>query len=380
VYITPNWAGARLRSAVRLVLGVALGIVATTPNLLDLSRSQSVPYVIVGTLLLVALIIVVFATLAQGGFTRAAQIEVVPALFLIVLVSTVAAGMWLPIGWWGAWSGDVLVIGFVLYYLVELRGVVKSHPAWYAGLAIGGILVFISLAMADVEAAAANRQITNAGQALLWAAAQVFRSSALVDVKPITPTGEVLGVIVILTSVFFAAVLFSAITAWAVRQGAHRHQEGSRDREIRDHLLAALREAGVLPSERVAESPASRWFIDVDWIAGTRPRAWWITRRDANAEVLALLDGASDGWDGRSIVTVVQGPAHDYSGRHGIDSIPVETTHDICAFVRAEAVPGDVVVTGRPGLTEALAASGIEVEAPGAFLGRLVATPRHPLG
>ena len=376
MYVDPAWAGPRFRSAVRLVLGVALGVVAMLPNLLDLSASQAFPYAVLGSLLLVTLFAIVIFTLVRGGFSKHAWGEVAPSLFLVALVSIVSADLWLPVGRWGAWSGDILVIGFVLYYLVELRGVVKSHPAWYAGLAIVGITVFISLAMADVEAAATNRQITNAGQAMLWAAAQVFRSTTLVDVKPITVTGEVLGFVVILASVFFAAVLFSAVTAWAVRQSAQRDRQARRDDEIREGVLAALREAGVLSPEPAPELPENRCLIDVDWIAGTRKGSWWISRRESNAEVLTLIAESSDEADGNRLVAVVYGDRNDYDDDHRIEAIAVEETDDIMAFMRAQAHPGDCVVTARPGLVADLAAAGVEVEAPGDFLGRLAGAQR----
>jgi hypothetical protein len=361
---------------VRLVLGVALGVVAMAPNLLDLSVSQSVPYLVLGSALIVALLCVVMVTLVGGGFTRRAWLEVAPSIFLVALVVFVSAGLWLPLGRWGPWSGDILVVGFVFYYLLELRGVVKTHPTWYAGLAIGGILVFISLAMADVEAAAANRQITNAGQALIWAAAQVFRSTALVDVKPITAPGEVLGFIVILTSVFFAAVLFSAITAWAVRQGAHRDREASGDEAIREQVLAALRQAGVVPAEPGPERPEDRCLVDIDWIAGTRRGAWWRSRRESNAEVLARIADSCDETQARRIVAVVQGDGRDDAERDRTHAIQVEATVDIVAYLSAEAHPGDTVVTARPELVDALTEEGIEVEAPDAFLGRLAGAQR----
>jgi hypothetical protein len=46
------------------------------------------------------------------------------------------------------------------------------------------------------------------------------------------------------------------------------------------------------------------------------------------------------------------------------------------AFMRAQAHPGDCVVTARPGLVADLAAAGVEVEAPGDFLGRLAGAQR----
>lgn len=355
----------------RLVLGMTLGIVGMIPNLLDLTWTQTIPYIAVGSLVAIALVSVVVLTLIREHFTRRAWAEVGPSIFILVLVTVLCVPLWVTVGVWGAWSGDVLVVGFVVYYLLELRGVVKTHPVWYAGLAIGGILVFISLAMADVEAAASNRQITNAGQAMIWAAAQVFRSTALVDVKPITGPGEVLGFIVILTGVFFAAVLFSAGTAWAVRQGAHRDQEASPDREVRDEVLAALREAGVLSDSSGSAPPQPRWLVDVDWIAGNRRGALWNSREELNAEVLTLLDGHSGELDGRQIVAVVLGRAAAGDGDRAFQSLQVDRTDDIASYLRTHLHDGDVVVSSRPHLVEELADEIVEVQAPAAFLGRL---------
>jgi hypothetical protein len=346
------------------------------PNLLDLSWAQTIPYIALGSLVFIALISVVVLTLVREGSTRQTWAEVAPSIFIATLVVVMCVPLWVTVGVWGAWSGDVLVVGFVFYYLAELRGVVKSHPAWYAGLAIAGIVVFISLALADVEAAGSNRKITNAGEAMLWAAAQVFRSGMLVDVKPMTPAGSVLGFVVIVTSVFFAAVVFSAITAWAVRQGANRDRQPSQDEVVRDSVLAALREAGVIAPDPDTDESTPRLWIDVDWIAGTRRGTWWIARHASAAEVLTQIEAAPDIGEGRAVIAVVHGTADREWDVESTDSIRVEVASDVAGLVLEKARPGDVVVTGRPDLVEGVAEAEVEVEAPGDFLVRLAGSQR----
>jgi hypothetical protein len=314
-------------------LGISLGIVGMVPQLLDLSWDQTVPYIVMGSLVVIALASVVVLTLVREGFTRHAWVEVAPSIFIVALVTGMCVPLWVTSGTLGPWSGDVLVIGFVIYYLAELRGVVKSHPTLYAGLAISGIVVVISLAMADAEAEAQNRQITNAGDAMLWAAAQVFRSGMLVDAKPITPSGAVLGFVVILTSVFFAAVLFSAITAWAVRQGANRDRQASGGDAIRESVLAALREAGVIEADPEPDVGTPRLWIDIDWIAGTRRGKWWFARHATAAEVLALLEAAPDIREVPGVIAVVHGSADREWDIESTDSIQVEVASDVVAWM-----------------------------------------------
>ncbi len=376
MYATPTWAGLRFRSAVRLALGISLGLLGMVPHLLDLSWDQTIPYIVAGSLVVIALVSVVVLTLLREGFTRHAWAEVAPSIFIVVLVAVMCVPLWVTSGALGPWSGDVLVIGFVIYYLAELRGVVKSHPTLYAGLAISGIVVIISLAMADVEAEAQNRRITNAGDAMLWALAQVFRSGVLVDVKPITPAGAVLGFVVILTSVFFAAVLFSAITAWAVRQGASRDRQASAGEAVRESVLAALREAGVIEADPEPEVGTPRLWIDIDWIAGTRRGKWWFARHATAAEVLALLETAPDIREVPGVIAVVHGTADREWDIESTDSIQVEVASDVAAWMLEHARPGDVVVTGRRGLVDDLADAGIEVQAPGALMERLAGQDR----
>lgn len=355
---------------------MSLGLLAMVPNLLDLPWTQTIPYIALGSLVFIALVSVVVLTLVREGSTRRAWAEVAPSIFIAVLVVVMCGPLWVSVGVWGPWSGDILVIGFVVYYLAELRGVVKSHPAWYAGLAIAGIVVFISLAMADVEADASNRKITNAGEAMLWAAAQVFRSGTLVDFRPMTTAGSVLGFVVIVTSVFFAAVLFSAITAWAVRQGANRDRQGSPDEAVRESVLAALREAGVIAPEPDLDGSTPRIWIDVDWIAGTRRGARWIARHTSAAEVLALLEAAPDIGEGRAVIAVVHGTANREWEIESTDSIQVDVAGDVAELILGKARPGDVVVTGRPDLVDGLAEAGIEARAPRALMESLAGQDR----
>lgn len=366
------WAGPRLRSAVRLTLGMGLAAVATIPVLLDIPRDRTAPLLIVGVLLTVALIASIVMTLRLEEYSRSAWLEVMPAIGLIIVL---AVALVIPWEVFSPWVGDLFVIAFVVYYLVELRGVVKSHPAWYATLSLAGVVVLISLAMADVEAAVPGREISNAGQALLWASAQVLRAGSLVTYGPVTTMGAWLGFVIILSGVLFAAVLFSAITAWAVRHGHEEKGDSSRSGGdgVGDQVMRVLRDAGVIGPESFKQ-PDPLMYVDADWIVQRQKGGWWTSRERVTERYVARVRAGCSGFVPTEIIAV----GHDAARPRRLDSRNrdpfqagegpvVEWAADPAGLILDRVRPGDTVVTGRRSLVERLAEDGVDIMTPEEF-------------
>lgn len=367
MYVSDAWAGNRLRSSVRLALGTALAAVALTAHLVDPSPEKLEVYYWIGGVLWFALAAVAVVTLVLGHFGWTWWRE---SLATIILLIATAVARFTVIG---SYSGDVAVMGYIIFYLIELRGVVRTSPAWYAALAIAGVTVVASLAMADVEASSPQAQITNAGEALLWAAAQVLRFGGLVQQRPITATGEFFGFVVILAAVLFSAVMLSSITAWAVRQSANKRE--SDDERIRRQVRAVLVEAGVIGEPAETEDDDSpRLFIDVDDVVGRQPRNWLRSRRAATEQFLRELSGSrwlddllNDAPSGTRVIAVLKSSAGVDVGDVEVDDsigIHVVERDSVASWIDDQARFGDRVVSGQPRLVNELTERQVEVISP----------------
>jgi len=365
VYVSHAWAGSRRRSAVRLALGTTLGAFTLVAHVYDLS---GVPVDVVGGVVWIALFAVTLAMVVRGGSRWPAWREAVPSILL--LASVLVARF----GWLGLYSGDVAVCCFIAFYLFELRGVVRSSPGWYAALAIAGISVLASLAMAEVEAEEPNATIRDGGTALMWAMGQLFRFGSLLQERPVTQTGGFFGVVIIFAGVLFSAVMLSAVTAWVVRQGGQGNRQRDEER-YRQHVRDALREAGLLQDE-VAEDEAddtSRVFINVEEVVGRVPRYWWRSRASATREFLEGLPevvdlargDATDG--GRRVYAVVQAavvPTGDVDTDPAPGLSVVVTTEETDRWIDGRVREGDAVVTGNAEHSVRLAERGVVVVSP----------------
>lgn len=367
MYVSDSWAGSRLRSGVRLGLGSSLAAVALVGHLADPDAGTLQVYNAIGAVLWLALAGVVAFTLVQGRFGRAWWWESLASILL--LVATLIAQFSIL----GDLSGDVAVVGYIIFYLIELRGVVQSSPAWYAALAIAGVTVVASLAMADVEAATPEGQISNGGEALLWAAAQVLRFGGLVQQRPVTSTGEFFGFIVILAAVLFSAVMLSSITAWAVRQSTNKRE--SDDERVRRQVRAVLVEAGVISEPEETEwEDVPRLYIDVDDVVGRQPRHWLRSRRAVTEEFLRELSGSQTlaqlrrevPPDTRVVAVLkssVEVDAHDVELDDAI-VVHVVEHHSVSDWINDHARLGDRVVTGQARLVKELTEREVEVLSP----------------
>lgn len=371
VYVSHAWAGFRLRSAVRLALGTTLGFVSLAVHVFDPQGVALVATTALGGVVWLALLGANLGMLIRGGFRWPAWRESVPSILL--LVSALIA--WY--GWLGMLGGDVAVGCFIAFYLIELRGVVRSSPGWYAALAIAGISVLASLTMAEVEADAPNATIKDGGGALLWAMGQLFRFGSLIDERPVTQTGAFFGVVVIFAGVLFSAVMLSAVTAWVVQQGGHDHRERDEER-YRRHVREALRDAGLLQDEAAEEDDdIPRVFVDVEEVVGRIPRYWWRSRASATREFLdglpdnpGLAGLASSDGQPRELVVVVHSSvlsAGDVDTGSGPGPSVVVTAEASDRWIDDRVREGDAVVTGNAEHSQRLAERGAVVISPSAL-------------
>lgn len=357
MHVSSRWAGTRLRAAVRLVVGAVLGAVALIPDFLDLGVEAAAPFRWATAILSAMLLAETVVLLVAGRLRASAWREVTPTVILLVSVTITTFHLL------GVWSGEVAVVGIIVFYAAELRIVVPSRPAVYAALVIIGVVGVASLAMADSEAAAQSAQIRNAGDSLVWAVSQIFRAGVLVDVKPVTGTGQFLGFVVIVAGVFFAAVIFSAVTAWAVRE----RQGTDDDARVREQVLAALREAGLVPpapSQAVAAS-APRVLLDVDDIVGRVPRMWFVPRSEAVDHFFEDVSMLSPRSDRRVVAVVTPDTAPPESARDRSSLDLVVSADGAVAWLHAQVRSGDIVVSGNRHVAEAARESGAHVVPPG---------------
>lgn len=360
-HVSAEWSGARLRSVTRLALGTGVAAAALAIDVVDPLPPARQIYYVAAVVLWLALAVCSMAFIWDGGGRWAAWQENLASL--LVLAGAVIAGTGIA----GVFGGDIAVVTYALFLVIELRGVVQTSPAWYAALSIAGVTLVASLAMADVEATSPKAQISNVGEALLWSVSQVLRFGALVQNRPVTTEGEFLGVFVILSGVLFSAVLFSSITAWAVRQGQREPVPGER---VRDEVRAVLLEAGLLTLDTTGEREDGRlWaLVDVDDIVGRRRRTWLRSRRRAVSEYLASLPDddvliRSLGGDPGTMTVrcvLVSGTGPNLETDFAEPGRVVEVS-DVSAWIEDHVVSGDVVVTNRPDLAKALADRGVTV-------------------
>jgi len=359
MYLSARWSGNRLRSILRLILGSALSLVVILPDVADTPISRATPFFIAGSIFGLALLAVAIATLAAGKFKARAWKEVIATL--VLLITSLINGV---VPTW-VWSDELAVAGFIVFYLYELRGIVRSNPALYAALAIAGIICVASVSMADAEEVSPDATITSAGVALTWAISQVLRAGAVVDVEPVTPAGDVLGFIIILSGVLFTAVLISSVTAWAVRKGSSSSADS-----IRQQVRQALVDVGLVSDPHAPEEAESRRrvFVDVDHFVGSRPRNWWRSRILATEDLLNelvtadLADLAPE--DGRPVilVAVLEGPSAELA----TDLRDPSWTFDLVEagasaddWLLEHATPADLVITNDRHFAERLNDAGI---------------------
>lgn len=361
MYLDEAWSGRRLRGIVGLLLGTGLAACTLIPNLLDMPSREWGAYAVVGVVLWTLIFVWALAILTVGRFRMAAWTEIAP---LALLLAGVVQMFFLI---FGEWSGDIAVLCFIGFFIFQLRSVVRKHPTLYALAAVVVVMVVTGLVLAESEQDEPGAEIKSGGQALYWVASQIFRFGALADVRPISASGNLLGIVAIVSGVLFAAVLFSAVTAWAVGESTDA-QNRSTARIVRAAVSQALADAGVT---KAAPSPAPsgpRLLVDVDRVVGSEARTWWFARgagirryvnsapgdpslrRAAQAlerRPVLLVARQSDAWPERAAPDVNLGPDVDL----------VLTNDAIAEWLGSHVREDDVVVTGGSAHEEAVLAA-----------------------
>ena len=127
------------------------------------------------------------------------------------------------------------------YAGMSLRG----RVAVYVGGSTVLVLVLGALAVLDVERGAPDSSITSFGDALWWSVTTVT-SVGYGDTYPVTTTGRVVGVALMLTGIGLIGVVTASVASWLVQQVSDADEEAEAARR-RDLLalsaeIAALRE------------------------------------------------------------------------------------------------------------------------------------------
>lgn len=128
-----------------------------------------------------------------------------------------------------------------------------------------GVLVLIgALAELDAERGAKGTHITSLGDALWWAATTVT-TVGYGDTFPVTGTGRVVAVALMLVGISLAGVITATVAAWFISQS--RDAAGAKDADVSERLNrieTALAEilAGLQATGDVAESRPAHYHLD----------------------------------------------------------------------------------------------------------------------
>ena len=383
VYIRAEWSGGRAVGVVCLILSLAAVACWSLPFAADLSVPDATPCLIAGGALWIAQL----AALAWIGLSPRVgpgRVVLMVSLGLFLIAPVVAFLTSSPIA-------EALI--FLLAYVLNVRVVAGGWRMLFALLVIAGVLMFAGLILEDVEDGAPDASIRTFSDAFVWGLSQVFRFQSLVSVEPVTPAGQVVGAIVIALSVVFAATLLTAIAAWAVgeRQRKRADEEQAAllqavERAVRSAVADALGTATTSRPEEDAGGPGDRRvWLDLDRIAGSSARSLWVERRQAVRELVQRISNVPGNatWSaliGAGAEARLIGLVHGsdlaaeevpMNSSGSLELMPV--TGSTADYIRQSAESGDVIVTSSRDIEAEMAARGVSLVEPAAFVALLSA-------
>lgn len=371
-YWDERWSGPNLGSLVRQVLGLTYAVFLMLPSLLSLQPGSRVACYAVAALIWLALATQLVVSVYRAG-ARIARLRSRPATLLALM-----APLPLLLRLYPAYSFIILMLAFV----VQVREYARGNRALFSLLAMAGVTLVAAIGMSAAENSQGPSGIDTFPDALLWALSELFRFGGVIDLHPNTEDGKVLGIVVILSGVLFAAVLISTFTSWLVaedRQSAESNtssnMEETVERAVRRALVVALGEDGLEKYEARAEldrtarrsvegADVGVW-VDMDRVLGHRPRAWRTSRKDLATEAMPrLLSRTAADWariagvEGRVVPhLVLEGGAREFRltpEQEGSTEVKVERVSSADDFILLEAREGDVVITDGPRLVDKL--------------------------
>ncbi len=389
MYVSEAWAGDRPRRLVNLlVAGVYVGLLVV-PYVDERRGAETTRWLLAAACVGVLLLVLAAYQFVTAPTRKAGLLEALPDVLIVLTPVPYLLGLPEEIG--------LLFVYAAL--LISIRDLARGHAIAFSLAAVLSILLVTSVALAEVEEEAGTGNIRNAGQALFWGLGQIFRFHRAVSTySPESEEGNLIGSAVILSGVFFSAVLISAITAWAVNSGRKKTDSQRASESVEDAVVSVIDKVAhiVLGPEQAAEVRAAmspppemgpppgpgetRVWIDVERVVGERPFSWWQPRSvTVPAYVSDLRESehvprtvAGDGTT-PLLVAVVEGsgcaePEGETTTASGVRLVVVHApggvTDATAALILERAVDGDVVVTGRSPLADELREREIPVVSP----------------
>lgn len=367
MYVSAAWSGSNLLRGARLAVASGYVVAVSAPYLMDLtfvtdlaerSDPAAARWYAVAAIAWTALLVTWLVRLIRARH-RLRFVAESSATILILLTPVPVLAHLSPV---------VFVLMVLVAFVIEVRHLARGNALAFALVTVVGVALICATAMADVENEETTGNIDNFFDSLLWAAGTVLRFDRFLDMDPTTVTGRILGVVIVIMGVLFAAILFTALTSWVIGGRRDDDESALRDTVAQAVDSAVSRVLGRAVAQQLlaaehdpAHQPPPTLWLDVDRIVGTTPRVRWRMRSREIRRVVEFLD-AGGPWGpllglpvGARTVCLVGEVLRDDTPGTGIDIVRSPTA----AYLVAEARPGDVAVTSRRRVRDDLEANGV---------------------
>lgn len=383
MYVNEAWAGDRPRRLLNLVVASVFVGLLVVPYVDERRAGETTAWLVAAACVAMVLLVLAAYQFVTAPTRKAGLIEALPDILIVFAPVPYLLGLPEEIG--------LLFVYAAL--LISIRDLARGHAIAFSLAAVASVLLVTSVALAEVEEEAGTGNIRNPGQALFWGLGQIFRFHRAVSTySPESEQGNIIGAAVILSGVFFSAVLISAITAWAVNSGRKKSDSAQGSESVEDVVASAIERVArvVLSPDQAAEVAVAmrpppdmgplpgpgetRIWIDVERVVGERPFSWWWPRSVTVPKYVSeVRESGRAPWDVAGddrtslVVAVVEGsgceePEGETTTASGGRLVVVHAQAGGTAdLILERAVDGDVVVTGRPTLVEELPERGIAV-------------------